>query len=761
MWLYHRSNKTNVSGLLSLIKLSCLVAVLAVLGACSGDRLGTSTSPQALPQECVDDPSLPQCQVPAASIYLTLSAQEIKSDGSDATTVTATVLDEYNAVIEGVQVDFSATAGKLSKRFVFTDELGESSSDFSASRADPTNQVVIVTATVAGVGSASIPVRIVGTTLEIVVNNTSLLIDAGATQVKEDITIIAKDAGGQLVYGVPIDFSISGLSGVSLSAAQLTTDTFGEVTVTLTGSTSGTVTFVAMGLGTQVTQAFTVANVVTDNPFRITSPTTNPYALTSDGSTVAIQVAAAGVTTVRFSTTIGVWTDGSSPNTAVTEVAVAGGVATATLQARAGVGDQGFATVVVADASNSGTYDSLTVAMSPPTSSAAQLYLQTDLKTLALSTDTTKYAAEITATVKTDNVSGNYPIYNVPVSFTIANATGGGEYLTVSYATTDLNGRVTTKLVSGKTSTGQTGVTVTATAVSNPLINDVLSIEIGGTAGSVSIGTPRVITVTDSNLSINVYNMSVQVADGTGAAVAGATVTLEAWPESYIPGVWYDADGDPDVIDLQPYWSSAPLPNEDLDENLILDNPSKISGISEDVNEDKELTPKNSDAGTVPVSVVTGSDGTSAFDYTYLKDYAEWVRVRVRATTKVHGTEVTSTRYFIPAILESERKARLVSDSPYVLYLHGTPGNAAYSLDTPQASFGTAVPYEPPYPGVPFSWTPSGGGSMAGVGPPGESYILDPSWLPGEEHEVLFTVTGLDPVGWAVSASFPVRILVR
>ena len=737
----------------------CLLALVA----CSGDRLGSGTTQESLPAQCQDDPNLPECQVPAAGIYLTLSSQEIQSDGSDSTTVTATVLDENNAVIEGVQVDFSANAGKLSKRFIFTDEFGESAVDFSASRADPTNQVVTVTATVAGVGTASIPVRIVGTTLEIVVDNSTLLIEAGSTQVQEVITVVAKDAGGQLVYDVPIDFSISGLAGASLSDAQVRTDTFGEAVVTLTASASGTVSFVAIGLGTQATQTFTVSNVVTDNPFRITSPTTDPYPLTSDGSTVAIQVAAAGVTTVRFTTTIGVWTDGSAPNTSVTDVAVAGGVATATLQARAGVSDQGFATIVASDAAAPTTFDTITVAMSPPFCDAAQLYLQTDVKTLPLSSDTTTYSANITAVVKTDNASGNYPIYNVPVSFTLSSTTGGGELLSQSYGSTDLNGKVNTKLTSGKTSTGQKGVTITATIVGGaacapplPVISDNIAIGIGGTAGSVTIGTPRVIIQDDNNKSINIWNMSVQVADGTGAGVAGAVVTLEVWPESYLVGTWYDANPDVDVVEMAQFFPYSPHTNEDLDENLILDNPSVISGLSEDVNSDGELTPKNSDAGTVPVSLVTREDGTAAFDYTYLKDYALWVRVRIRATTKVLGTEVTSTRYFIPDMLKSEYDAGYLYDSPYVFYLHGQPGGVAYTVDVPVANFGTAAAWQVRFAGVQdLGYPTSSPGTINGL----NEFVLDPAWAAGEVHEVTFT--GLSTNFGILAVQYTAFVIVR
>ncbi|MCD6139275.1 MAG: Ig-like domain-containing protein, partial [Deltaproteobacteria bacterium] len=60
-----------------------------------------------------------------ASISLATSQVEVKSDNSDSAIITATVLDENNAVVEGARVSFSADGGQLSKSAVDTDENGE------------------------------------------------------------------------------------------------------------------------------------------------------------------------------------------------------------------------------------------------------------------------------------------------------------------------------------------------------------------------------------------------------------------------------------------------------------------------------------------------------------------------------------------------------------------------------------------------------------------------------------------------------------
>jgi hypothetical protein len=672
-------------------KVLALLAVMALLPACSGDSFSSGAA-TGTPGEggggtapgCEENPTAEGCVVNANYVSLRLSQQQIKSDGSDSTTITATVLDTDRAAIKDAQVHFSTTAGKLNSSVVFTDENGEAKVKFSSDSADPSNQTANITATVTGVGTAVIPVEIIGTTLEVTVDSTSLQIPASVTSVSQAIKIVAKDAGGQYIYGARLTFSVgvSGTVSAALSATQATTNTRGEVNLTLTASGSGTATFVVTGLGTSQSQAFTVANIVADNPFRITSPTTDPSAIVSGDPVAAnrqvqITVAAQGVATVRFSSTIGRWTTSLA---SYQDVAVSGGVASATLEALAG--NHGFATVVVSDANNPSTYDSMTVVMSPPSTAAAQIMLQSDVKVLAPSNSTTQYSTTIRAKVVTDDASGNYPIYNVPVILTLANTTGGGESLSTAFATTDLNGYVTAKFTSGITPTGQQGVQITATAAGFPAVTDSMTIEIGGLAGSVALGTPRLIDQIDENKSINIYNMSALVADGTGAGVAGAQVSLHYWPFTYSTGTYHDVDCSADVEEWVAF-VTATFPNEDRDEDLILDP-------GEDINGDGELTPPNSTAGVGPSMVTTLADGTAPFNYTYLKDYAVWTQVRARGSVRVLGTEATTSKIFTPLAVKAEIVQGLWSPSPYLLVLEAqdTGGDAMYP--------GTTRPWEAP-----------------------------------------------------------------
>ncbi|MBI3777233.1 MAG: hypothetical protein HY273_17100 [Gammaproteobacteria bacterium] len=492
-------------------KLAGLLCVMTFLSACSGDSFVASASTSGTPGTgtggtspgCTADPTAAGCTTTAGYLTIRSSVQEIKSDAQDIAKITATVLDESRAAIKDVQVTFTAvsasntSAGKLSSSIAFTDETGAASVDFSAASDNPANGVVYVRAAITGLSAVSVPITIKGTTLTLSTTQTMLIV-TGAS-ITQSVTVVAKDAAGLGVYNVPISFTIAGNSGgttaapggAALSSSLVTTDSVGMVKVTLTGVSSGDVYLTASGLGTSTQQKFTVQNVALDNPFRITAPTpvagTNYTTMYANGSTTAFTVtadaskltAAAGVRTVRFVSTIGSWSavTGTSCGSACTDVVFSSssgsGTATATLVSNAG--DHGFATVYVVDLNNPDTFASMSVAMSPPVSNAAQTFIQSDLNVLPLKTTTTDYEANLTATVVTSNASGNFPIYQVPVQFTLQHATGGGEEITKSFGLTDVYGVVKTTLKSGVSPSGQNAVTVKATVLSPTTVTTTLS----------------------------------------------------------------------------------------------------------------------------------------------------------------------------------------------------------------------------------------------------------------------------------------------
>ena len=624
------------------------------------------------------------------SLSLRLTAQQVNSDGQDSTTITATVLDINQAVIESVQVNFSTDTGKLSTSVAFTDSNGEAVVEFSADASNPSNQIATVTASVTNVGTASIPIEIIGTTLAITIANTSLQVPVGATNVTETVTITARDAGGQPIYNAPVIFTIAttGTAIVTPSIASGATDVRGEIKLTLTASGSGTATFTAQGLGALASQDLLVSDLNLNNPFRITSPTVDPTAITSGGvfptDRVAVTVEAdpaLGIANVLYTASIGTWLSSGSP----TSTLAFGGTATDTLIA--GIDDTGFATVVVSDAADPTVFDSLTVAMSPPPDQAAVISIQSDVNVLPLSIGSSVFTANIEATVRTDDASGNYPVFNVPVVFTLEGAPGGGEVLTKSFGVTDLNGVVRTQFTSGILPSAQDAVRITAAVVAAPTVNDTIIVAIGGIGGSVAIGISPFLEVDEANTAVYRLDMAVDVADSTGGSVAGSNVILSVWPASYRTGAWYDQDPDPDQEKCVVYYSGPPFANEDTDEDLILDqelNPAAppVYLVNEDINLDGLLTPHNSTSGSVPPLVVTDAEGVGAYQLTYLKQYARWIDVRARGTATVQGTITTGELTFNLSILRADADSCNIPaiQSPFDMVVTGAPGTIATIL---------------------------------------------------------------------------------
>ncbi len=563
----------------------------------------------------------------ASTVSLALSQTSVKSDNSDSATVTATVLDVNNAALSGITVAFSSTGGQLSASSVDADANGESQVTFSSGTTDKSNHVVTITATVAGIDPRQIPVQIAGTTITLSTGSTNLEIGGDDTAT---LTISVKDAGDTGIFGAEVTVGVDedssdGAATLALSTGytEYTTDVSGTLEVDMTATGAGDVTVNVETLGVTASQAYIVGAV--GAVFGISSPTDDPHGL-STNTDLAVTVNAPTQTSVQFATSLGTLT-GTNPATSgqVINQTVSGGLASAVLNSVVA----GVATVQVFDAADPSITDSLTVAISAPSSEASQIALQANATVVPLSTGDVKNTVTLTATVKnaSDQVVGG-----APVAFSILNPTGGGESISPVIVYTDDYGQATSTFTSGSLSSDAQGVTVAASVVgSSPAIEDSLSIVIGGTAGSVVFGRSTEIGSNETDTSY-ILPMSVLVADSNGNPMSGVEVTLSVWPSHYSTGYW---DEGCDAIITGTY------PNEDTDKNLILD-----TDPDEDANGDGQLTPPNSAAGTLPDTVTTDDNGVANFNLIYLKAFAIWIKDEITASLLVLGTETQSTYTF-------------------------------------------------------------------------------------------------------------------
>jgi hypothetical protein len=572
-----------------------------------------------------------------ADLALGVSSAYCGTDNSGAITIFASVVDDRNVAVPEAIITFKATGGVLSDLTALTDENGTAEVTFSSGYLDKSNRQVVVTAEVNSL-SAQVPISITGTTATATAVRTSLVIGGEDT---DTLTIDVTDAGGNPIYDTVVTLSVAdGSTGsVSFSATSGRTDANGQFQTNVTATSPGTVTVLASAAGATATEEYTAA--ATTSALFISSPSADPSSMSTDQTlTIIVRDPTPGPSNqVVLATTVGTLFSGGQSGTALT-LPVSNGQVQAFLTAS----EAGVATITAYDKDFPSTTDTLAVVIYAPVEDADQIALQSGSSVVALSTGGTSNSVEIVAKVVNATDEG---VGGAPVVFALEDTTGGGEFISPSIVYTDASGTATTNFFSGTKSSGGEGVTVKAYLLSNPNIDDTIPIVIGGTAGSVVIGLSSKIASSYGDTAYD-YSVSVIVADTHGNPIENANVSLSLWPTHF--AYWevterYYPDTGALEFEYDAYW----LPNEDIDENTYLD-----PGENNQWPYDNQLTPGNSAAGSIPPTVTTDEFGVATVTWTYLKEYARWLKVDISATTYVLGTETTSTLNVVPPILDGD-----------------------------------------------------------------------------------------------------------
>lgn len=628
--------------------ISLLFAVaIAALAGCggAGGAAGTTTGSTA-----------------ADAIALGTSVTSIKTDNSDSATLTATPTAS-NAALPGVVVTFATTSGNLSALTATTDSTGKATVTLSSGASDFSNRTATVTATANG-KTASIPVLINGSTLELAVSATALQVGAGT------ITAVAtaKDAGGTGKNAQTVRFSIGATStgAATLSATTLATGVTGATSnVTLTPTSAGIVVVTAEWLDSSGAVSVTATQNVTVTPaagvaFAITTPATDPVSLTTAAAqalaiTVPATINSTNVASVRISSTAGTWvgvTQVTASASSITQTPVANAVA-ATFTAP---GNSGTVTVQV-DALDvsSAVLSTLTrtFAVSAPAAAAISLNLQTSVSTIAPSSGSNSSTATLTATVRD---AANNSVGNAAVMFELLGTTGSGESISPAVSYTDSTGKATATFTAGSAPTAgpiyaRARVVGQACTVSPPGLDPnalcgSTPLTVASTAVSISLGFGTTISDT-ANATQYLLPGSVLVVDTNGSAVPGATVTLTVFPYQYRNG----------SITVGAAGCVAPattfVASEDVNRNGILDTgedtplaqtADQIAAGAISVN--GVLSPPQAAGGAIPVTVTTDSNGAATFNLQYPKSSAYFIRDEVTARVTVSGTERSAQTTF-------------------------------------------------------------------------------------------------------------------
>jgi adhesin/invasin len=658
-------------------------------------------------------------------LSLALSKSFVSSDNSDSSIVTASVLDTNFVPIQGVNVLFSTTGGQISASTVVTDGSGNAAITFQSGTVDRSNTQVTVTAGVNEfTETKSVPIEIRGTTITTSIGTTSLEIGGAAGTDKTTMTVTLLDAGNNPISGAGVTVNTSGSGAVSVTPVTTNvTGVDGTAQFQVTATSAGSVSLTATSMGaTTAPVSLTIGAV--GNVFRILTPTdetVNEH--TNKDITVTVLAPDQGarqIENVVFVSSLGGW-NGTGNSIVSVPVALVGGERRATAYLKST--EAGIAGVQVYDEDDSSLKDTFTAIFSAPASDAYQVSLQA-AKSVINPNGGAGGASALTAKVKSRNgqpvinapvqftitnpTGGGEYISNVVV-FTnsggeaatnfvsgSASSDGGGVTITArvlapstartatftltpgavpAITRTDAGGSFVVDgfqsglnvEVSGSVAgnddvynvTGVTASTLTLasaknlTAAENTVAGAMqlmayttgsTRVVINGTPGSIVIG---VASHGQEAAQQTAYTMpiTVLVADNNGNPMPNTTVSLSLWPEQYFIG----------EIDMQQYvrignWVYA----EDTNRNLILDQ-------GEDVNGDGMLTPQNSAAGTIPQTVTTDANGIATFDHYYLKNFALWTKVRIRATTEVLGTETVAEKVYNLLALQSDIAAGVIS----------------------------------------------------------------------------------------------------
>lgn len=540
-----------------------------------------------------------------ASVLLLTSSPSMGTASSSEVTLTAQVKDSNNNLLEGESVIFSANGGALTVDSATTNASGIATARLSPT-GDPSNRTITVTA-LAGTQSTSVSIAASGTGISIS-GESSVVLNDTAT-----LTVSLADSKGTGIPGQLL--TITSANGNPISATSLSTDSSGNVAITVTGQTAGSDTITVTALNGSVSQTHTLT--VSGDDFTVALPSAELAIGSAHTVTATWNVSgapAADGQTVNFSSTRGTL----SASSAMTS----GGTASVTVSSTT-------AGPVAVTASVSGG----------PTASATAEFIATTPSTLTAQAESDTMGPNsqqntITAVVR--DAAGNF-VKNVPIRFTIEQDTSGGS-ISNATAVTDSLGRATTVYTSTAATTAKDGVVIRSEIEGTPAINDSVAITVGQSELFVVLGTgDKIITLPDEIRYQKKY--VVLVTDSGGNPTENATVTASLIPLTYRKGARVSEDFDATTGDPLGPFIIPPAATTCINEDLLVPA-TALNGVldaGEDLNGNGTLEPRN--VASVTASTTTDATGFATIDVTYAKDFGGWTKVRLQASAQVAGSE--------------------------------------------------------------------------------------------------------------------------
>ena len=548
--------------------------------------------------------------VAIGSVDLLSDRLQIGSAGTGTATLSALVRTPGGVAAADQVVQFTVSPDSNATLNVMdggvTNASGIASATLSANP-DRRNRTVTVTARI-GSQQAQLNVAVTGTSIAISGPQTIALNEA--TSYSARLT----DSAGTPIAGQLVQFS-SSLNN-SISPSSRTTNADGLAAFELTGTSSGQTDFITATAYSGASQVSTqVAVDISGDVFRFESPAANAEFELNTPEDIAIRWEEGGApvadgTQVQFSATRGTLTPADGI------VTTSGGLATISIASN----NAGFSSV------------SATPVAGGPTASRAFEFVSTTPDSISLQADRTQVStgqsATVTATVRDLN---NNLVKNALVTFSLDDVTSGT--LSNGSAVTNSQGRAQVTYTASNTTSGESGVTVTARVTST--IADSIDLTVGGEPLRIVMGTGNQIEVPNNTTYTQPW--TVAVTDASMNAQANRTVELSAVSTRYFKGFYAKDTND----NWAPFYTvDEGCLAEDVNNNGILDD-------GEDLNGNGQLDPTNSVALPQPGTLRTDENGIVNFGISYPKDQCSWVEIKLTATTSVQGTESSTSRKFV------------------------------------------------------------------------------------------------------------------
>ena len=582
-----------------------------------------------------------------AKMVLLADNLQLLSGDSGSVRITANLKNAKNNLMVGEPVSFEPSSGSLQpltddQGKLVTDKLGNAVAILSSPH-NPIPRTIKVTA-IGGGSSSTINIKVDGTQLEV-----DGPANAIALNQSTDLNVKLKAGDGSVLQQEKI--SVASGVGISLGASEITTNSQGEATVTVTDTNGLGGDIVLSALGGSVSSIFSLK--VSPDSVSFTVPDKGAelplgadhlvkVKLLKDGSALPNQE-------ISFSITRG--TIEGTPETGDDKATTdAEGIAEINVQSD----NAGGALLTASTEDEVASMDIEFVATTP-----AAVDLEAAPKQISL-----KQTSSLTATVRD---ATNNLVKKKKVLFNLTDITGGklskGEVITNSL------GQASNVYTAGIQASGEDQVKVTA-VVSGTTIEDTEFLTVDPQNVRIIFGTGNEMFDDPQKAQYRVPYV-IQVSDD-GGPVAGVDVDLSVFPTGYYKGEYrlVDKQGrysevvaliDPPVEFKPTKWSAkysvaAVCPAEDINKNGNIDG-------NEDSNGDGMLTPPavvsvGPSPGLSPTvsnsKVTTDANGFAYFSLYYPENFANWVEVELVAQTTQASRQSTFKLKTTPIAIASD-----------------------------------------------------------------------------------------------------------